>query len=63
VRERDTGHVGTADFRQIKPEPTPADVEHALIGRQKQFGGQVPLLGQLRVVERLRRPRRRNRQL
>ena len=55
LRQRDAGHVGAGHFGEIEPKPAPAaaDIEHALSGLQQQLGGEVPLLGELGVVERL----------
>src|SRR5579871_5031021 len=55
LRERDAGHRACASLREIKRQAAPAaaDVEHALALPQHQLGGEVPALGELRVVERL----------
>ena len=56
LRQRDAGDVGAGDLGEIEPEPAPAaaDVEHASDrARSQQLGGEMPLLGELRVVERL----------
>ena len=57
LRQRDAGHVGAGDFREVKPEAAPAaaDVEDAqgALALRQQFGGEMPLLGELGVVERL----------
>ena len=59
-RQRDAGDVGAANFGEIKPKPAPAaaDVEHAqimsiFVRPEPQLGGQMPLLGELGIVERL----------
>lgn len=53
-RQRHAGDGGVCDLGDIEPEPAPAraDVEHALAGLDEQLGGDVPFLGELRVVER-----------
>src|SRR6202040_372192 len=42
-------------FGEVKGKAAPAraDVEHAISGREQELGGDVTLLGELRVVERL----------
>jgi hypothetical protein len=49
LRKRDAGHIGTAEFREIEPEPAPADVEHAkilneLVRFEPQLGRPMPFL-------------------
>ncbi len=53
-RQRDALHVDVEGLRQIEAEPAPAgaDVEHRLAGLQPELGGDVALLGGLRLVER-----------
>ena len=54
-RERDRGDAGFAYFGEVHGEPTPAaaDVEHAVAALDQELGRQVPLLGDLGVVEGL----------
>src|SRR4029077_5273790 len=55
LRQRDAGHLGVGNFREIERQTAPAatDVEHLGAGRDAQLRRQMALLGQLRVVERL----------
>ena len=57
LRQCDAGDFRAAEFGEIKPEPAPAaaDVEHAAVGAlaDEKLGGEMALLGELRVVERL----------
>ncbi len=60
VGQRDAGHVGAGDLGKVQAQPAPAaaDVEHAqvsfmAVAAEQQFGGEVPFLGELGVVERL----------
>ena len=49
------GDAGFAHFGQVHREPAPAaaDVEHAVVALDQELGRQVPLLGDLGVVEGL----------
>ena len=53
-RQRDAEHVGLEALGEIEPEPAPAraDVEHVVAGLDAQLGGDVALLGELRLLER-----------
>ena len=55
ARQRHAGDVGAAEFGEVerKPAPAAADVEHAMALADQELRGKVPLLGELRVVERL----------
>jgi hypothetical protein len=55
LRQRNAGDLGPGDFGQIERQSAPAaaNVEHLGAGRDPQFGGEVTLLCQLRVVKRL----------
>jgi hypothetical protein len=55
LRERDAGHVGAGNLGEIKSKTAPAaaDIEHIRTGLDQQLRREVPLLGELRVVERL----------
>jgi hypothetical protein len=57
-RQRDAGDVGAAMLGEIKGKAAPAgaDVEDALAGFDVKLGGDVALLGELRLVQRLPRP-------
>jgi len=62
LRQRDAGNVRAGDLGHVKAEPAPAaaDIEHAQIpivavAAEQQLGGEVTLLGELGVVERLLR--------
>ncbi len=52
------GDARLQQFGKVEREATPAaaDVEHAFAGLEDQLGGDVPLLGELGVVEGLVRP-------
>jgi hypothetical protein len=54
-RERDAGDLRLAKLGEIDGQSAPAaaDVEDAMLGLDQQLGGQVPLLGELGIVERL----------
>ena len=53
-RQRDADDLARRSFREIKPEPAPAraDVEDAHAGPDVELGGEVALLGKLRLLER-----------
>ena len=53
-RQRDAEHVDLEVLGEIEAEPAPAraDVEHVLAGLDPQLGGDVALLGELRLLER-----------
>ena len=54
LAEGDAGDVGAADPREVERHAAPAaaDVEDARAGADQQLGGDQPLLGELRLVER-----------
>ena len=51
--ERYTGDLGAGAFGQVdaKPSPTGADVEHPLPRSERKLGGDMTLLGELRLVQ------------
>src|SRR5262249_52733770 len=53
LRKRDAGGPGAADLRDIERKPTPAaaDVKKPMSVFEEQLCGEVPLLGELGVVE------------
>ena len=53
-RQRHALHVDIEGLGEVKAEPAPAgaDVEHGLAGLQPELGGDMALLGGLRLVER-----------
>ena len=53
-RERHAEHLGLEGLGEVEPEPAPAraDVEHALARLHLQLGGDMALLGGLRLLER-----------
>ena len=51
-----TSHVGELGEIEAEPAPAGADVEHALAGLDGELGGEVALLGELRLFERRVRP-------
>ena len=55
LRKRDAGDAPAAELGEIerKPAPAAADVEHALSGVDQKLRREMPLLGELGVVERL----------
>ena len=55
LRQGDAGNACTAHFGKIEGEPAPArtDVEYVVIVSYQKLGREMPLLGELRVVERL----------
>ncbi len=64
-RQRHAGDVDIGMIGEIEREPAPAraDVEQLLARRERQLGGEMPLLGELRIFERRlgqSRNRRRN---
>ena len=55
LRQRDAGDLRAGNLGEIerKAAPAAADVEHRGAGLEAQLGGEMPLLGELGVVERL----------
>ena len=60
LRQRDAGHIGAGDLGEIQAQSAPAaaDVEHpqvslVAVAAEQQLGGEMPLLGELSIVERL----------
>ena len=55
LRQGDAGHLGAAEIGEIerKAAPAAADVEHLVARLDEKLGGDMPLLGELRVVEAL----------
>ena len=54
LRQRDAGDLDVAVLGEIEAEPAPAgaDVEHPLSRLERELGGDVALLGELRVLQR-----------
>ena len=54
LRQRDAGDPRAGNFGEIerKAAPAAADIEHRGAGFDAQFGREMPLLGELRIVER-----------
>ena len=54
LRQGDAGDPRAGDFGEIERQPAPAaaDIEHRGAGLDAQFGREMPLLGELRVIKR-----------
>jgi hypothetical protein len=53
VAERHAGDIALGDLGEVEPEPAPAgaDIEHPLARRDGELGGEVALLGELRLFQ------------